>query len=138
MHPHRVVEKLHEAVLEITRTVVIVDGVMHIPIAPEPDRSVLYDERVTGQQLLDTVEEGGLTDRVLKCQIFGERFRIAVDLGQKRQQRLRLRREHEQIALASIVKRLYAEPVARTEQALAAVIPDREGKHPATVVDAAE
>src|SRR5262245_29774040 len=126
MHPHRVVEKLHEAVLEITWTMVIVDFVMHIPIAPQPDCTVLYDERVTEEQLLDTVEERGLANRVLKCQIFGERFRIAVDLGQKRQQRLRLRREHEQIPHASVVKRLYAEPVARAEQALAAVIPNRE------------
>src|ERR1700730_16950190 len=104
---------------------------MDIPIAPDPNHPMLYSECVAGQELLDTAEKGCLTDRVLECQILGERVGIGLDLRQKGKKRLCFRGENEYISDDGVVEGLDTETVAGAEQTPASVVPDRKREHAA-------
>ncbi len=136
MHRDRVVQQFGETPLEIARVVLVIDVVSHIPVAPDPNLPALDGQSMSRHQLLDAAEQRCLAERVLKRQILGERRRFGVDLGQERQQRLRFRGEHEQVADDGVVERFDAEAVARAEQRLPPLVPDRERKHAAQLIEA--
>ena len=136
MHRDRVVEQLNEAALEIALVMLEIDVVADVPISPNLDLPLLDGKGMARQQLLHPAKQRRFAKRVLERQVFGERRRVGFDLRQKRHQRLRLRGKHKQIADRRIVERLDAEPVARAEQRLAAVVPDCEGEHPAQAIEA--
>src|ERR1700730_297721 len=98
---------------------------MDIPIAPDPNHPMIYSESVPGQELLDAAETVCLTDRVLECQILGERVGIGLDLRQKGKKRLCFRGENEYISDDGVVEGLDTETVAGAEQTPASVVPDR-------------
>ncbi len=66
--------------LEISRAVVAVDLVVHVPISPHADLAILDGQRMPRQELLDATEQGGLADRVLEGQILGERGGVGFDV----------------------------------------------------------
>src|ERR1700751_4787520 len=105
------VEQLNEPVLEIAWAVVVIDLVFDVPVAPDTNQSVLDCECMTGQELLDPTEQRCLPDRVLEGQILGERLRVGGDLRQKRQQRLRLRGEYEQVTDDRVIEGFYSKAV---------------------------
>src|SRR5580704_13030869 len=78
----RVVEQLGEVSLEISRAVVAVDLVVHVPIPPHAYLAILDGQRMPRQELLDATEQRGLADRVLEGQILGERGGIGFDFRQ--------------------------------------------------------
>src|SRR5580704_10012130 len=134
---YRVVEQLGEVPLEISCAVVAVDLIIDVPISPDANLAILDGQCMARQKLLDAAEQGGLADRVLEGQIFGERRRIGFDFGQKRQQCLCFGSKDKSISHQRIVEGLDAEAVARAEKTLAPVVPEGKGEHPAQSIEAA-
>src|ERR1700733_989458 len=109
MHQYAVVEKLAEPALEIRRTVLAVDVIATIPIAPGFKPSVFSHQIVARKQLMDVLEKSLGTDRVLEGQIFRERPGIGFDIRQEWKQRFDLGREVENAVDGGVVERLDAE-----------------------------
>ena len=123
MQAHGFVQQFDEPVLEVARAVVVIDFVMDIPVAPDPYCPVFDSEEVAGRQLLDAAKQRRLADRVLKSQVFSQRGRIALDVGQEWQHRFGLGGEHEEVADDSVIERLDAEAITRAEQTFAGIVP---------------
>ena len=132
---NRIIQKLAQSGLEIGSIVVIVDFVDHIPVTPWGYLSAFHGKCVTREQALDAVKQSRFANRVLKCGVLGEGFRVGFDVGQERHQRLGLGRKHEKIANGGVVERLDTKSIAGAEQPF--TIPDRKREHASEVVDAA-
>ncbi len=99
--------------------------------------SATHRESMARHQLANAGKHRLLAAVVAERQILGEKLFIEVrrDLRML-QQGLDFRSEGEQPPVPEVVERLDAQPVARAEEALVRLVPDREGKHSAEPANA--
>ena len=136
MQRDRVVDDAAELVLERLGRPGEVGLVADVPVAPGAHLAALDEQGVAREQLGDVAEQRPVADRVLEDQVLGERLGVGRDLGEEGEERLHLGREREVAAGRGEVEGLDAEPVPGREEPLA--VPEREGEHPAEVVDAVD
>ena len=110
-----------------------------LPVALERTfpRVGIDDQSMAGRQLLYALEQGSWRGRGSEGQV--QRERILIQPRSERgmaKQGLDLRAKQERIGQRGKVQRLHADPIARQQQTSAAAVPEREGEHPAQVVDA--
>src|SRR5437762_2008599 len=139
MGPHRLGEALTERRGEILvhRARVIHGGKAEVPVLSKVYRSVPPTQRVTRQQPLHALKQGGRSGRSVIREIIGKG--LVVDVWRHRtgrEQRFDLRREVERpVGGVHVVQRLHAETIPREEEFLFATVPDREREHPAKLLD---
>ena len=84
------------------------------------------------RQFFNAPEQRSVAADVTEAEIFRQRLCFAFRRnGRMPQQRFDFRSENENRAIPGVVERLFAQPVARTEQAVANAIPNGERKHTA-------
>src|SRR5690606_35560667 len=85
---------------------------------------------VTGQQLANPGEKGGLIRHEARSQELGQHGAVELrPLLTAREYSLDFRREGELLTIHAVVQRFDAETIARQKQTLLATIPNGEGKH---------
>ena len=100
------------------------------PVAPVRELAAGEDERMPGLELLHVPVDAPRRRNVLALEV--ERDRREIELAAHRgvlEQRLQLRAEREHAAVPVVVERLHAEMVAREEERLLALVPEREREH---------
>ena len=90
-----------------------------------------------GEQLLDALEQRLARERELEREVVGEAVEVGLDLRQEGQQRLHLGGEVEDAVDDRVVERLDPEAVARDEERLRLLVPEREREHAAQPLEAA-
>ncbi len=130
LHAHRVVEARADALGPLGFGDAVVDRVGDAPVALRAHLARFGDEHRRGRKLLDAAEDRLRRRHVAEAHVRIERVRIQLgaEAGQ-REDRLRLAREHQPLAVAVDVERLDAEPIAPDQQPPAARVPEREGVH---------
>ena len=131
----RLAQQRLDALLEVLRRVVEVEVVVDLPVALGRDPAVADPHAVAGQELAHALEQGLAGQAELEGQVVLEPLEVRADGRQERQQRLRLRGEVEDVADLGVVERLDPEAVARAEQLLLALVPERVGEHAAQAVE---
>ena len=84
---------------------------------------------------MDALEERLAGEAELEREVVAQRVEVGLDPGQERQQRLRLGRADERPVDDRVEERLDAEAVARAEEALLGLVPEREREHAAEPVE---
>ena len=134
---HGLREQRLDPLLEVLRRVVEVDVVVDLPVPLRLDPPAAYAQQVAGQQFAHALEERLAGQAELECEVVLESIEVGADSGQERQQRLGLGREVEDVADLRVVERLDPEPVARAQQLLLDLIPERIRKHPPQAIERA-
>ena len=107
------------------------------PVLAHVRAAVLPGQVMARRQLGDALEHRQRVRHVLVGQVMMQRFerelaRHAAGL----EDGLDLRREEDAVLLDAVAERLLPDPVAREEQRPRARVPDREGEHPAKILQA--
>ena len=94
-----------------------------------------HDEVARGEQA-HTVEQGAVTDDILKGEILQQRFRVhRRPVRQRREQPLDLRRKEQALSLLSQVERLDAITVAGQHEPAPGLVPQGKSKHAVEPLD---
>src|SRR5581483_8291456 len=101
-----------------------------------PRRAVRDGQGVAGKQLAHALEEGLPLQAELEGEVVLHPVEVDLDRGQEGEERLRLAGEVENARDLGVIERLDPEPIARAEEGLARLVPEREGEHPAQLRDA--
>ncbi len=106
----------------------------NVPIFLVANLPLLDDEHVAGKEFFDSFENRGGRGHVTEGEIFFQRAHVhAARHVLIFEDGFQLRSEDKPVRLAADVHRLFAEAVARDDQALARHVPDRHAEHPAQI-----
>ena len=112
-----------------------VEVVIHLPVSPRLDSSILHREEMCGQELPDPLEEGLSSKTELERQVILQTIKVRLDIGNEGKQGLGFGREIEQTTIHCVIERLYTEWIPRTDEDLLAFIPECEGKHASKLIE---
>ena len=138
-HPHGIVERVAQPFDE-RRGIIACrrffgGRIIKVPVSPQTHSGTAGDEEMPGRDLANAVEQGAVLRHQSAFQM-PEGLAVPGGGNPGGEQGLDLGRQTQRAAIVMVVQRLDAEAVARREQQLVALVPQREGEFPAQLMQA--